>query len=452
MFVTYLQLAHFKRFTHLNIDLRNLAQPPKLVLLIGSNGSGKSSVFDAFEAIATVSKDGRNGDDGYLTKSGTSDFRVSIVLSNGKTYHRLASITSTEEVSNHFFYGRSSLRQISSLTRTALGQVPVDFESDSDRPRRFIDRDERFENDIEKITEQILREVFRTNSQTADIKERFVNPINQAFMRIFGDNQATTLRLTVLNPPLEGKVADILFRKGEAEIHYNLLSSGEKEVFNILINLLSRRGLYQDTVYFFDEIDLHLNTRLQYNLLKEITEHWIPDGCQFWTASHSLGFIDYANDAGHAAIIDFDDLDFDAPQVLLPQPKNRLEVYEIAVPQETLLKLFRDKRIFICENRNDQYYNLLGFEDTLFVGVHNSNAVFIKIKREPGYYGVRDRLSHRRGDCDHRKPVSQLPGAAVLRLRELPVPPRQPRRTGPARVRQGRVHGRNPAAKERAAY
>jgi hypothetical protein len=47
----------------------------------------------------------------------------------------------------------------------------------------------------------------------------------------------------VLNPPLEGKVADILFRKGEVEIHYDLLSSGEKEVFNILINLLSRRGL-----------------------------------------------------------------------------------------------------------------------------------------------------------------------------------------------------------------
>lgn len=393
MFITHLQLSNFKRFTDLTIDLTSLAQPPKLVLLIGSNGSGKSSVFDAFEAVAVISKDRRLSHFEYLRKRAASDFRVILQTSEGTVYNRSANIagSSNQDLQNHFFYGRSSLRQISSLTRTALGQVPVDYETDSDRPRRFIDRDERFENDIEKITEQILREVFRTNSQTADIKEKFINPINQAFARIFGNNPATTPRLTVLNPPLEGKVADILFRKGEVEIHYNLLSSGEKEVFNILINLLSRRGLYQDTVYFFDEIDLHLNTRLQYNLLKEITEHWIPDGCQFWTASHSLGFIDYANDAAHAAIIDFDDLDFDAPQVLLPQPKNRLEVYEIAVPRETLLKLFHDKRIFICENRNDQYYNLLGFEDTLFVGVHNSNAVFIKVKREPGYYGVRDR-------------------------------------------------------------
>ncbi len=394
MFITHLQPSNFKRFTDLTIDLTSLGQRPKLVLLIGSNGSGKSSIFDAFETMAALSKNGAAEEVAYYHKSALfPDFDITIRLSNGTIYRRAgdASNPNNHNLPKTAFYGRSSLRQISSLTRTALGQVQVDFKSDSDRPRKYIDRDERFENDIEKITEQILREVFRTNSQTADIKKRFINPINQAFTRIFGQNEATTPRLTVLNPPLEGKVADILFRKGEAEIHYNLLSSGEKEVFNLLINLLSRRGLYQDTVYFFDEIDLHLNTRLQYNLLKEITEHWIPDGCQFWTASHSLGFIDYANDAEHAAIIDFDDLDFDAPQVLLPQPKNRLEVYEIAVPQETLLKLFRDKRIFICENRNDQYYNLLGLEDTLFVGVHNSNAVFIKVKREPGYYGVRDR-------------------------------------------------------------
>ena len=392
MFITHLQLSNFKRFTDLTIDLTSLAQPPKLVLLIGSNGSGKTSVFDGFEAIAT--KDRAPEDEAYYQKSSLfMDFDIIIRFSNGNAYRRPgnASNPNIHSLPKAFFYGRSSLRQTSHLTRTALGQVQVDFNSDSDRPRKYIDRDERFENDVEKITEQILHEVFRTNSQTADIKERFINPINQAFARIFGDNETTTPQLTILSPPLGGKVADIFFLKGEAQIHYNLLSSGEKEVFNLLINLLSRRDMYLDTIYFFDEIDLHLNTRLQYNLLKEITEHWIPNGCQFWTASHSLGFIDYANDAEHAAIIDFDDLDFDAPQVLLPQPKNRLEVYEIAVPQETLLKLFRDKRIFICENRNDQYYNLLGFEDTLFVGVHNSNAVFIKIKREPGYYGVRDR-------------------------------------------------------------
>jgi predicted ATPase len=394
MFITHVQLTNFKRFT----DLTSMEQPPKLVLLIGNNGSGKSSVFDGFEVLGGALKEKQyrppsayQKDRNFYQKTPGLEFILKMRFSKGDDIMNWNGHVGPHP-GNDKFYGRSSLRQVPKLTRTALGQAGrTSTETDFGRPLQFIERDERFENDIERITQQILREVFQTNNQTSEIKERYINPINEAFKRIFGDNEATALRLIAFNPPLEGRVAEILFQKGNSEIHYDFLSSGEKEVFNILINLLSRRSLYQDTIYFFDEIDLHLNTRLQYNLLKEITEHWIPDGCQFWTASHSLGFIDYANDAEHAAIIDFDDLDFDAPQVLLPQPKNRLEVYEIAVPQETLLKLFRDKRIFICENRNDQYYNLLGFEDTLFVGVHNSNAVFIKIKREPGYYGVRDR-------------------------------------------------------------
>ena len=46
MNVTRLRLANFKRFTDLTIDLSSCAGAPKLVLLIGANGSGKSSVFD----------------------------------------------------------------------------------------------------------------------------------------------------------------------------------------------------------------------------------------------------------------------------------------------------------------------------------------------------------------------------------------------------------------------
>lgn len=51
MNVTRLRLENFKRFTDLTIDLSPFAGAPKLVLLIGANGSGKSSVFDAFEYL-----------------------------------------------------------------------------------------------------------------------------------------------------------------------------------------------------------------------------------------------------------------------------------------------------------------------------------------------------------------------------------------------------------------
>src|SRR5690606_16288969 len=134
---------------------------------------------------------------------------------------------------------------------------------------------------------------------------------NAALKNIFGDGNGIRIQLIEIIPPLEGKVAQISFRKGDSEIHYNYLSAGEKEVFNLLINLLSRSSLYQNTIYFLDEMDLHLNTKLQFNLIKEITENWIPDNCQLWTATHALGFIEYAKRADIAAIIDFDDLYFD---------------------------------------------------------------------------------------------------------------------------------------------
>jgi hypothetical protein len=159
----------------------------------------------------------------------------------------------------------------------------------------------------------------------------------------------------------------------------------------ILINLLSRRDIFKDTIYFFDEIDLHLNTKLQFNLIKEITEHWIPDTCQFWTASHSLGFIEYANQSEDAALIDLDELNFDVPQTLYPTPKNTLDLYEIAVPKKLLATIFSGKQIVICENQNDKYFNALGLKDKIFVGVSNNNAVFVRIKEDAHLYGLRDR-------------------------------------------------------------
>lgn len=127
---------------------------------------------------------------------------------------------------------------------------------------------------------------------------------------------STSLSLTQLYPALEGKPPEIRFRKGLFEVPYDYLSSGEKEVFNILLNLFVRRSHYSNTVYFIDEMDVHLHTRLQYALIEEIVENWIPECSQLWTASHSLGFIDYANESPDAAIVDFDDLDFDKRQVL----------------------------------------------------------------------------------------------------------------------------------------
>lgn len=384
MHISKLGLENFKRFSDLTIDLSELAIPPKLILLIGGNGSGKSSVFDAFEVMATKAKS-KNGllsqTNGYYEKE-EKEFRIDVRFS-GLEQNR---------TTNSTFYGRSSLKQVPKLTRTSFGQTKFDFENDSDRPRLYIERDERLENDIEHIVKLMIDDLFKGDGRSrSEIIDNYISPINQAFRRIFSENSdKTKLEFYSFTPPVDGTTAEVLFKKGDSIFHYDLLSNGEKEIFNTFFNLLSRKNLYQNTIYFMDELDLHLNTQLQYNLLKEITENWIPENCQLWTASHSLGFIDYANGSEMAAIIDFDDLDFDVPQILYPQPKNNFEVFEIAVSKDFMRKAFKGSKIFFAEGTDTPYYNSLEFKDTLFINAIDKKDVFLKSKNNEAF-GLIDR-------------------------------------------------------------
>jgi len=394
MKITKLELKNFKRFDDLTIDLASLAEPAKLVLLIGTNGSGKSSVFDAFEVMNKITGNVEfNRSDLYYRKKKGYDFEIDLI---GEFKDQLEKSIShiSDAHKNTFikspFYGRTSFRQTPKLTRTASGQVYVNFDLDSDRPNTFIDHDNRFENDIEKVSSSILTDLFGHNS-TQQILESYINPINRAFENIFGADEGLSIKLLSIKPPLDGKIAEIIFAKGSSTIPYDFLSSGEKEIFNILLDLLVRKEYFQDTVYFLDEIDLHLNTYLQKSLLKEITDNWIPDNCQLWTASHSLGFIEYANESANAAIIDFDSLNFDIPQTITPSPKNNFDVFEIAVSKEFLSKVFEGKRIVFSENSDTALYNNLNIPNTVFFNAQNKADVFHKAKNNPSYHGLIDR-------------------------------------------------------------
>ncbi|MBX3252528.1 MAG: AAA family ATPase [Chitinophagaceae bacterium] len=397
MRITELHLVNFKRFTDLTIT--NIPESSKLVLLIGSNGSGKSAVLDVFSLmLGAVRHDVSGGEERfeYYYKQTNQELLLTITVTNGETFSisgergGLSWDERLYKLKGANFYGRTSFRQIPQLTRTSLGEQKFDFDKDSDRPKFFIERDSRFENDVEKITEIILKDFFRSGRSNEQIRHEYIDPINKALRNIFGTGNGTKLQLIEIIPPLEGKIAQINFKKGESEIHYNFLSAGEKEVFNLLINLLSRASLYRDTIYFFDEIDLHLNTRLQYNLLKEITENWIPETSQLWTASHSLGFIEYAKQHDHASIIDFDDLDFDLPRILSPEPKDNPDIYEIAVGKEYLPALFKQMEVYFVENKDRDYYATVGIENTVFVSDNSRNNVYHKVK-STGLKGIVDR-------------------------------------------------------------
>ena len=391
MNLTRLRLENFKRFTDLTIDLSSFAGAPKLVLLIGANGSGKSSVFDAFEYLSAPHKDGKIAGPAYLKKNPDTAMSASCALGGGFEIRRSngSFVTSPKDWNvKSAFYGRSSFRTVPELRRGP--DSAADIGQDSDRPHRFIEIDVRFETDVARITETVLREVWAEDFDSDTMKARFVTPINDALTRIFGNGSSTTLQLTQMIPALARKPPDIRFSKGASEIHYDLLSSGEKEVFNILLNLFTRREHFSNAIYFIDELDVHLHTRLQHALILEVVEHWIPDYSQLWTASHSLGFIEYASDAADAAIIDFDDLDFDRPQVLAPSPKSP-DIFDIAVPRDSALKVFPNQTLVVCENRDALLYNAIQLPGLLFVGARDKNAVGLQTRSNDAFRGLIDR-------------------------------------------------------------
>jgi AAA15 family ATPase/GTPase len=421
MKIKELRLQNFKRFTDLTIS--GIAEDARLVLLIGANGSGKSSVFDAFEIIgATKNFNSLPEDERPINISGIiniSDLKyyhkdeynlitgnyplAKILLTGAKNEYIEADINyggvvlhKKNNLHKNAFYGRSAVRYLPRLTTSSRNSV--DIRSDSDRPRFYIDEDRRFENDIDMLISEVVEKVFKginqnSKEQIDEIKALLQN-MNDAFQRIFGQNAETELRFKSFVPPADGNPCKILFQKGKSEINYDLLSSGEKEVVNLLFNLFVRSKHYTDTIYFFDEIDAHLNTALQYSLLKEITENWLPENCQLWTASHSLGFIDYARDYDQAAIIDFDNLDFDQPQVLTPAAKD-VKVYDISIPKEMMDKLYsQGNRLVVCENENDWLLNSIDssiLKNFLFSGMANSAAVFAQVKADERIIGLRDR-------------------------------------------------------------
>ena len=394
MNIEKLRVQDFKRFTDLEIDLSSCQAPPKLVLLIGANGSGKSSVFDAFEYISAPHKQGiRDHYVDYFEKGSGTETSVSITLGGGVALTRSkgkhTATTPRNWNSRSAFYGRSSFRTVPELRRR--GGAPVDVASDSDRPQRFIEHDIRFDTDISQITEKILREVWGENFNSETMRARFVDPINDSLARILGNGSSTTLRLTRMIPALEQKPPDVQFRKGHSDVHYDLLSSGEKEVFNILLNLFVRREHFTNTIYFIDELDVHLHTQLQYALLKEIVENWIPENSQLWTASQSLGFIDYASTSDDSLIIDFDESDFDQHLVLRPSPKSE-HVFDIAIPRDSALKVFPNRNLVLCEGSNAALYNAIDLPGFLFVTARDKNAITIQASALDEFSGLIDFL------------------------------------------------------------
>jgi AAA15 family ATPase/GTPase len=413
MLIKSIQFKNFKRFSDLEIDLdpTNSGQIPKLVLFIGANGSGKSSVFDGFENLNTLFKNDQKKERGnasyffnssnlnYFHKANNNTYSIHCSFTDDNFYNfefdktensRIKVETNLIDLPTDAFYGRTAFRYAPRITKNTIGMANnKSLDSDEDRPKTYIETDtQRLNADIDEVFRGFLKEIKERNNA----QENFNIKMNSAFANIFGKIKNPLIYLDFDLPGENNQSVKFWFQKGESKIDYDVLSAGEKMTFEILFNLYARKNLYQNSIVFLDEIDLHLNTVLQKNLLKEITENWIPKNSQLWVASHSLGFIEYAREYEKGAIIDFDNLDFDLPQKLQPIKNFNLQIYEVSIPKQSLGKILLDQEIYFCEGKNDEIYNILGFKKTIFIGgkARNKDEVLFELKNTK-YKGIIDR-------------------------------------------------------------
>jgi len=368
MRIKKLQLKDFKRFNDLTIDLENHSK--KIIALVGPNGSGKSSVFDGFEQFSTNEREkrarmGYQKNISYLKKSifqliGISpenddyDSSNHVLVESDQTVY---TSTSFYIRSAHRFTPRIEIKQIRALSK---------IEEDEKRPKYLIDIDSRLEENYERLIGGFFSEVYDKDITGKQWSEKNIQNLNKSL------NGILDISIVSLGNPTHEE-GSLYFTKGtSSKFPYENLSAGEKEVVDLILDLYIKRDFYSNTLICIDEPELHLSTSIQRKLLVEI-EKIIPDTCQLWVATHSIGFLRALQEdlKDKTAVIDFLGNNFDEIVVLKPIPGTRkdwIRIFETAL--EDLTGLLAPKKIIYCEGKKEPGDVVI--EDGLDAIIYNS--------------------------------------------------------------------------------
>lgn len=353
MFVKKIEMKDYKRFHDLTIDLGNT--PKRIVALVGPNGCGKSSVFDAMLFVSNAyGKKGQGDPRDYHYHSLNQDpafnyTKVSINFDKG-TFNEVYSLKSKSGEERAIFSFRSSFRYNSVLkikeTRAVNNILENNYGASS-----ASDIDQRIEQDYRRLLSKYNSYMNEQDVKPSEARKYIIGELNESIGKCL-DIQISSIG------NVEGNKGTLYFKKADSDIEfeYNVLSAGEKEVIDILLDLYLRKEFYKDSVYMIDEPELHLNTSIQRALLLEINK-LVPNGCQIWIATHSTGFLraiqeDLKNDS---QIIEFKRENKWASEkyVLVPATlshKNWQRIFSTAL--DDLSKLICPKIIVYCEGKD----------------------------------------------------------------------------------------------------
>ena len=396
MKIESIHLQNFKRFTDLKIQ--NIPPTAKLVVLLGPNGCGKSSLFDALHQKSYEYRHiGYQLDPDYhfkISPLGHQPVPLTIEFHN-------ASQTDLKKA----IYTRTAYRNDPVMNIGAIQTMQSVFQET--RFSRMIDNDAAAGTNFQRLASNALERAFRREDRAktlADFQDETLGEIQDAMKRLFPD-----LVLNSLGNPLSDRT--FTFDKGTSRnFPYKNLSGGEKSAFDLLLDIFVKRVEYDDTVFCIDEPEAHMNPRLQGKLLEELFR-LIGGNSQLWIATHAIGMMRQAlqlrKQYGDQVIfLDFSNQDFDSPVNIKPADPNRRfweQTHEVVL--EDLAALVEPNQIVICEGRQgDQgfdaecYTEIFSeeFPDTKFVSaggkkdLQNYISVVEAVTMGANVFGLRD--------------------------------------------------------------
>lgn len=404
MKVKNVHIQNFKRFTDLTIE--GIPETAKMVVLVGPNGCGKTSVFEAFNSCYKAFNSSNNQNivrENYLSYVYNNRFWNAQILCEAghfedksqvnycKRYqlgdHENRVYISTYNDWSHLYQAQQdSSFKYSMYFRTAYRNDP-DFSlsklenSEQDHSITFIDNDQRVMRNYQKILLKTIDDLYleENNHKTvADLRNELIGKLQQSMQNIFGD-----LILNNIQSPL--KEGSFYFKKGIVEnYHYKNLSSGEKAVFDLLLDLIVKLEDYQDSLFFIDEPEAHIHTKLQGQVVEEIY-NLIPENSQLWITTHSLGVMTKAKELASknpnsVVFLDFDGHDFDQPITITPSPINQVMCQKfLSVALDGLEEKLAPEIIVLCEGslKGQKRFN---FDASIYTKIFQdkySNITFI---------------------------------------------------------------------------
>lgn len=290
MRIKKIHLHGYKRFEDLTIDLGDC--PKRIIALVGPNGCGKSSVLDSMLYIGnrygqTV---GSKGFKDYHYHSLHQDrtynndgSNVEINFVSG-TYDQVRNIRAKSGTTSTMFSFRSPYRYNSHL-KIKETKANQDISLNNYGATATSDLDDKMEQNYRRLSAKYKNDMEKFDWKPSEAKVRIVGDLNKSIQNC--------LDLEIANlGNIDDDKGTLFFKKPDTNemFEFDVLSSGEKEVVDILLDLYLRRDAYNDTVFLIDEPELHINTAIQRKLLLEINR-LIGDNCQIWIATHSIGFL-----------------------------------------------------------------------------------------------------------------------------------------------------------------